>query len=181
MISVRQADALQRCREVVARLVTLYSAVERLHAASTTFDVCAVIEGILTEQIGAVQYAIFEVDRSGASLNLLSSAGINADLLQEVGWGEGLLGKAAASSRIYVDAAGEGEEAALWEETLNACIPLRVRGRLTGTIAIFGLGPHKREFTPLDLDLFELLSRHAALALMATRRPARTEEEGVTS
>jgi GAF domain-containing protein len=165
---------------VLARLVTLYNAVERLHAATTTDAVCAVIGTIVAGQIGAAEYAIFEVDRRGAALELIASAGINADLVRQLRLGEGLVGRAAASGRLYIGSFAERDDIAVWEETLSACIPLRYRGRHIGAIAVFGLDADKAEFTPLDLDLFELLSRHAALALTTTRRPGQTEEEGVT-
>ena len=59
---------------------------------------------------------------------------------------------------------GEGEVASAIEGALTS-IPLRLDGETVGAIAIFSLREPKVEFTATDRALFEVLSRHAAIAL----------------
>jgi hypothetical protein len=42
----------------------------------------------------------------------------------------------------------------------------------TGAIAVFRLLAHKPEFEPLDLELFDLLASHAAVALHYSKHAA---------
>ena len=48
---------------------------------------------------------------------------------------------------------------------LTAAIPLKLDGHVTGAVAIFGLVPHKKVLAPVDHELFEIISRQAAMAL----------------
>ncbi|HEV2721355.1 MAG TPA: diguanylate phosphodiesterase, partial [Thermoanaerobaculia bacterium] len=55
------------------------------------------------------------------------------------------------------------------EEQLTACIPLKLDDRVVGVIGIFRLLQQKQGLEPLDFELFDLLSSHAASALFCTR------------
>ena len=147
---------------------------DALHATAGRLQVLDAIADVLTNIVGAEELAIFEVDRGGAHLNLLAGVGIE-DLrpLEEIGFGEGAVGRVAASGRLFIDH-GDAQAALVpWEETLTACIPLKQDSRLTGVIAIFGLSLEKFEFDAIDLEIFDLLTTHAGAALCA---PERREE-----
>jgi GAF domain-containing protein len=51
-------------------------------------------------------------------------------------------------------------------------VPLVLNGESIGAIAVFRLLAHKPEFEPLDLELFDLLASHAAVALHYSKRDA---------
>jgi len=138
---------------------------EMLQTATSLEELVDVIDEIVVDEIGAEEYAIFEVDHGGAHLNLLGCAGINPEPLREVGWGEGVVGKVAASGRLFIKPDGLHDDCVFSEDSVTACIPLKHSGRLTGAVAIFGVSPAKDSFTPSDFVMFDLLSRHAAAAL----------------
>lgn len=53
-------------------------------------------------------------------------------------------------------------------ENATAVVPLVLDGRETGAIVLFRLLDHKPGLEPIDHELFELLTTHAATALHAT-------------
>ena len=55
------------------------------------------------------------------------------------------------------------------DESITACLPLRIGTAVTGVLAIFHLLPHKGALEDPDLDLFEALSAHVAPALQFAR------------
>jgi GAF domain-containing protein len=174
---LRLLDQLEQTSRTSARLATLWAAVERLHASTQRSKICEAVEDIVLNVVGGEQCAIFEVDRSGAHLNLIGSVGVDPQTFREVGFGEGLIGRVAASGRMFVKTGENLNGAALWEETLSACIPLKYCGRLTGVIAILGMQLHKLDFNSIDLEMFDLLSRHAAMALHAAAESSRGKKK----
>lgn len=170
---LRLIEQLEQSSRTSSRLATLWAAVERLHGSLLRSKICEVIEDIVLNVVGGEQCAIFEVAPSGACLNLISSVGVDTEELREVGFGEGLVGRVAASGRLFVKSSENLHSAALWEETLSACIPLKYCGRLTGVIAILGTQVQKLDFTPIDIEVFHLLSKHAAMALHAATEASR--------
>jgi GAF domain len=176
---IRLVHQLDQSSRTSSRLATLYVAIERLHDSLQRAKVCEAIEDIVINVIGGEQCALFEVDSNSACLNLISSVGVDPEPLREVGFGEGLVGRVAASGRLFVKRDGDLNDCALWEDTLNACIPLKYCGRLTGVIAIFGMQVEKVDFTPIDIEMFELLTKHGALALHAAEdaAPRRKKKE----
>ena len=60
---------------------------------------------------------------------------------------------------------GELDDVAPWERKLRACVPLKYLGRVVGAVAIFGMRASKKRLAPIDVELFDLLSRHGGIAL----------------
>src|SRR5437773_260151 len=54
------------------------------------------------------------------------------------------------------------------ETPIAAALPLRLDEHVTGGIVLFSLLAHKSGFEDVDYDLFDLLTRHAAIALHCT-------------
>jgi len=155
---------LDHWKRMCARLTTLHTAIERLHAAATPVDVCAVIEDITMNVIGGEACAIYVVDESASHLSLLSgSAGV--EVPPRVKWREGLVGTAAASGHLFMNSIGDLDDVSPWERKLRACVPLKYLGRVVGAVAILGMRPSKKRFAPIDVELFDLLGRHGGLAL----------------
>jgi GAF domain-containing protein len=49
------------------------------------------------------------------------------------------------------------------------CVPLSIKERVVGVIAMYKLLPHKKGLTGLDFKLLELLGGHAATALVSSK------------
>jgi GAF domain-containing protein len=112
--------------------------------------------------------AIFEVDGDHRRLHLLASQGIEPGRYQQVDLGQGLIGTAASTGESVIRTEG-GSVDRQGDEAITACIPMKIGQRVLGVIAIFRLLPHKGGLNSVDLDLLDLLSTHAAVALLFTR------------
>lgn len=125
-----------------ANLTCLYVACSRLHASPDREEVLAAIHEIVINLIGCEEFAVFE--KEGEKLSLLSSFGtVPAPYLES------------------------GSNVSAFEN-VTAVVPLVLDGRETGAIVLFRLLDHKPGLEPVDHELFELLSTHAATALYKT-------------
>jgi len=152
----------------VANLASLYVAVTSMHGALDRPSVLSSVQEIVTNLIGSEEMAIFETDSAHGRLTLLASIGIEPSPYQEIGLGEGAIGRAAATGERVI----RNEGGSLTEDgdaALTACIPLKVAGRIVGVLAVFRLLPHKGALDAIDIDLFDVLAAHAASALLFTR------------
>jgi GAF domain-containing protein len=154
--------------EQMANMASLYIAVNSLHAALDRTAVLASVQDVVTTLIGSEEMAIFEVDCDHRRLNLLASQGIEPGRYQQVDLGQGLIGTAASTGESVIRTEG-GSVDRQGDDAITACIPMKIGQRVLGVIAIFRLLPHKGGLTSVDLDLLDLLSTHAAVALLFTR------------
>jgi transcriptional regulator with GAF, ATPase, and Fis domain len=154
--------------EQMANMASLYIAANSLHAALDRTAVLASVQDVVTTLIGSEEMAIFEVDRDHRGLNLLASQGIEPAHYQRVSLGDGLIGTSASTGQAVIRTEG-GAVQGRGDEAITACIPMKVGQRVLGVIAVFRLLPHKGGLTSVDLDLLDLLSTHAAVALLFTR------------
>ena len=164
-----QIDSMKTAaEEQMANMASLYIAVNSLHAALDRTSVLASVQDVVTTLIGSEELAIFEIDPPHRRLTLLASQGIDPGRYQEVRLGDGLIGKAAITGEAVIRHEGGAAEAA-GDESITACIPMKIGQRVLGVIAVFRLLPHKGGLNAVDLDLLDLLSTHAAIALLFTR------------
>jgi len=154
-----------------SNLANLYVASYRLHGTLDRKQVLEVIQEIVINLIGSEEIGIFEMEEDGRSIRLISSFGIDPTPLQQVKLGRGAIGTSAQTGNVAKWPRGAWPEP---EQSLTACVPLKLDGRVTGVIAIFGLLPQKSDLGPLDLELFDLLATHAATALYCTSLHAKT-------
>jgi K+-sensing histidine kinase KdpD len=154
--------------EQMANMASLYIAVNSLHAALDRTAVLASVQDVVTTLIGSEEMAIFEVDRDHRRLSLLASQGIDAGRYQDVTLGNGLIGTSASTGEAVIRKEGGSTERD-GDDAITACVPMKIGQRVLGVIAIFRLLPHKGELISVDLDLLDLLSTHAAVALLFTR------------
>jgi hypothetical protein len=168
-----------------SNLANLYVASYRLHGTLDNEQVLSVIQEIIINQIGSEEFGIFELNSEGGPLTLTAWLGIDPERYRTIRLGEGRIGRVALEGEMFVHDACEADnpDAGLEsgaDESLIACIPLKMDGRVTGAIAIFSLLPQKPALEELDRELFELLATHAATALYCTRlRNAAAAEQGV--
>jgi hypothetical protein len=148
-------------------LMNLYVASYRLHGTVDREEVIGVIQEIVANLVGCEESGIFEVSPEGDELKLVASVGIDAAAFEKVRIGEGPIGRAALEGETFV-AEPEPLESASPEQSLTACIPLKLNGRVTGAIALFRLLPQKPTLEGVDHEMFDLLATHAATALYCT-------------
>jgi GAF domain-containing protein len=156
---------LDHCKRMVARLTTLHHTVERLHAALRKDDVAHVVNDVVLKTIGGKDCAIYAFDPSRERLRLMNVTSGNVGAPNELPRQDSLIGGPAVSGHLFINNTGDLTDCAPWERTLRAAIPVKFLGRVTALIAIFGLDASKKHFTPLDVEMFDVLSRHVGVAL----------------
>ena len=154
--------------EQMANMASLYIAVNSLHAALDRMSVLASVQDVITTLIGSEEMAIFEADPEQRCLTLLASQGIEPRQYGAITLGQGIIGSAAVTGEALIRTEG-GATDRDGDEAITACIPMKIGKRVLGVIAIFRLLPHKGGLNAVDLDLLDLLSTHAAIALLFTR------------
>jgi len=146
-------------------LANLYVASYRLHSTLDPSEVVECVKEILMNMIGSEEFGLYVVDEE---MNELVLAGYEGEIAQKleggrVRFGEGLEGMVAESGMpFFTEDTGEGGE-------VCACIPLKIKDRVVGVIAIYRLLSHKTGLTALDHKLIELLAGHAATALVSSK------------
>lgn len=169
-ISRANQEALDRYHTVAAQnasLANLYVATYQLHEAIDREAVLSGIREVIANLIGCEEVAIFEVD--GPCLRLARWFGMEPPH-EPIPLGQGAIGAAAQSGRIFVAAPDKPDPRSPEERDLSACVPLKVDGLVIGAVALFRLLPQKYEgFTELDWELLNLLATHGATALYCTQ------------
>ena len=152
-----------------ANLANLYVASCRLHSTLDRQKVLGAIQEIIINLIGSEELGVFESSDDEPALALVSHFGIEPSRYARIPFGTGLIGRTAVIGEAYIASRHNGGERLPTETDLTACIPLKLDGRIIGTIAIFKLLEQKAGLEDLDIELFDLLATHAATALYCTR------------
>lgn len=165
-VEAENKDFAQRYVEVEEQnesLANLYVASHRLHSTLDSTEVVECIKEILLNMIGSEDFGLFVVDDESGELVRSGYEGETAGRLgkERFAPGEGPEGFAALTGQPIF-----GEEAA---EGPRACVPLMIKDRVVGVIAIYSLLSHKHGLSLLDHKLLELLAGHAASALISSK------------
>jgi regulator of replication initiation timing len=146
-------------------LANLYVSSYQLHGTLDRGAVLESIKEILINLIGCEELAVFELSSDAATLDLVTSFGIDDDQYRSISIRDHVLGKLISTGGTYIGGttASPGESL-----SVTACLPLTLDGRVTGAIVLFSLLPHKPGLRELDFELFDLLGTHAATALYCT-------------
>ena len=152
------SDELVSLHQQIAHVAALHVALRRLHEAEDRAGVIAALRDIVVNIVGSEQLALVVRGPAGAlapvpdpgATTWTGTLDLRA-LAPVVERGEILMGAAAAAA----------VPGAL------ACVPLRARGEATGALVLFGLLPQKPALGEDDVEVFELLQVHGALALQS--------------
>ena len=141
-----------------ANLTSLYVAALQLHGTLKREGVISAIQEIIVNLIGSEEFGVYEKAAGAEGLRAIAHVGLSDHHDPAT-----LADVTAAMQR------GEPFIASNEQRQVTACIPLKLEEQLIGCIAIYRLLPHKASFEPIDLELFNLLTTHAASALATTR------------
>ncbi len=165
-VEAENKDFAQRFVEVEEQnesLANLYVASHRLHSTLDSSEVVECIKEILLNMIGSEDFALFVVDDESGELVRSGYEGEAGGGPEKgrVALGEGPEGVVALGGEpFFSEPAGEGP---------CACVPLKIKERVVGVIAIYTLLSHKKGLSVLDHKLLELLAGHAASALISSK------------
>jgi len=182
-LEVRVAALEQGERELVERLVaaeryggrlmSLYVATYQLHATLDPNQVQQTIAEIAVNLLGAQRYALLLKSERPGFCDLSVSDGVprgDASPFQGdiyVG-GDPVIDATLADGTLRLGAPGS---------TPVAVIPLTIQGSVVGVLVLFQLYGHRRPLDDEDRELFDLVSAHAASALLAARAFATTDRK----
>ncbi|MBN1606755.1 MAG: GAF domain-containing protein [Polyangiaceae bacterium] len=147
-----------------ANLANLYVASSQLHSTMSPRTVTRRIKEILAQLVGAESYGVYLANAERTELVPIASEGIPADVLTPIGVDDGIVGRTFRSGDVSIC---EGDPSRGSFQEPAAVIPLSVDDGVVGVVAVFTTLVQKTEFESIDHELFHLLARHAAAALVS--------------
>ncbi len=144
-------------------LANLYIASSHLHSTLSVRGVMRHLMELLQQLVGAEQFVIYLTNEENVA-RPVASDGFDPSTLRAVRPGEGAVGEVLMTGVPKVmDRVSTGGTL----EAPLAAIPLMVRDKPVGAIAIVSLFRQKAVWAAVDRELFNLLGSHAATALIA--------------
>lgn len=177
-VEAENQDFASRYVEIEAEnnnLANLYIASYQLHSTLDFREVLQIIVEIIINLIGAEEFAVMLLDEKVYELRAVASEGVTCEELPVVRIGDGIIGEQARTGENYF----VKNVAAYHREFLNpmVCIPLKIKERVIGVIVIYALLVQKKEFDPVDYELFTLLAGHAATAIFSAKLYSESERK----
>ncbi|MCP3983931.1 MAG: GAF domain-containing protein [bacterium] len=154
-------------------LANLYVASFQLHSTLDLSEVFRIVIEIVINLIGAEVFAVYALDEKSGVFEPVASEGVKLSNVPTVQLGQGLIGGSVTERETAF--ADPGSQTDLSRPLVS--IPLCVDDRAIGAIAIFKLLTQKKEFSPLDHELFTLLAGHAATAIFAAQLYSQSERK----
>lgn len=145
-------------------LVNLYVCMYRLHSTVQYHEVIEIIKEIVISLLGAENFAIYIIDETSHEYSLVGFEGMDESLQKSISFEGGIVGHAIKSGESYIV-----QRTSESTDKIIACIPLKIGEQAMGVLVIFKLVSHKSDFHPIDFDLFEILSSHAATAIFVSQ------------
>ena len=161
----RWREEFASIEEQNAHLAQLYVTSYQLHRALDREQLLGTIQEIVANLVGCEEMALFEMNALGNGLELVRASGIDTEAFRRVATSQGIIGRVGREGRTHVSERDGTDGARPEEASLTACVPLKLRGKVVGVLAVFRLLPQKEALEPLDHELFDLLSDQAATAL----------------
>jgi hypothetical protein len=160
-VETQNRDYQERYAEIEEEhnnLANLYIASFQLHATTTFRDVVQVLHEIVINLVGAARFTLYFLDVPTQKLHPIAGEGHDFATQAPIALGAGPVG-AAAEKRLRALAAAPGDPVAI--------VPLATAEHIVGALVINELLVQKPQLTAVDHELFNLLSVHAATALLS--------------
>lgn len=177
-VEAENLDFANRYVEIEAEnnsLANLYIATYQLHSTLDLREVLRIITEILINLIGAEEFALLLLDEKSMTLQAVAAEGLTPEDMPAFGLNQAGPGQVAHSGEsFFVD--DISTHCAAPDRPL-ACIPLKIKDRVIGVIAIYKLLLQKSRFAEIDFELFSLLAGHAATAVFAAKLYSESERK----
>lgn len=148
-------------------LANLYIASYQLHSTLDFREVLQIITEIIINLIGAEEFAILLLDEKSDELQAVATEGVEREQIPVVRLGKGVIGQVAQSGENHFVSDVDDYQRDFLSPMV--CIPLKIKDHVIGVLAIYKLLVQKKEFAPVDYELFTLLAGHAATAIFSSR------------
>lgn len=148
-------------------LLNIYVASYQLHSTLDFQEVVQIITEIVLNFVGAEAFAIALVDEKANQIRPLVAEGVDRDALGAVPVEGSVIGAVVSTGTPhFVD---EIEDLKVDPANPAICIPLKIKDRVIGVVAIYRFLQQKRVLANVDHELFTLLAGHAATAIFASK------------
>ena len=148
-------------------LIAIYVASQQLHSTLDFQEVLQIITEIILNFIGAEVFVVALIEEVSRTFVPLVAEGVPLDRLAHLDISAGPMAGVVKTGESYFSS--ESGAAPINPQNPIACVPLQIRGRVIGVIAIYKLLPQKIELATVDHELFTLLAGHAATAILAAK------------
>lgn len=155
-------------------LANLYVASYQLHSTLDFNEVLRTVIEIVSNLIGAERFAIMIVDETTEELKVIASEGLNKEDIPKVKSGEGIIGEVVITGESYFEEFVPGRTSKDLSKPV-VCIPLKIKEKVIGVIAIYSLLIQKKGFINVDYELFNLLVGHTATAIFSSKLYTQSE------
>jgi len=150
-------------------LANLYVASYQLHSTLDFNEVLRILQEIVINLVGSDRFAIMVLDEVTNQLTAVAAEGIDEKRVKKVKVGEGVIGDVAKTGESYFEPDVEGFKPSNDMDPL-VCIPLKIKDRVIGVLAIFSLLEQKsKKLSQVDYELFSMLAGHAATAIFSSK------------
>lgn len=172
----RRAAARNRELEEEKQVITtLYVASYEMNAALDPDQALNAITEIVSGLIGARVFCIYLINESIGALVPLISEGQPVSAFPNIPLQSGPVGESVESGEISTyDSNASAGSASVGAQPI-VCIPIRVEEKPVGAIAIYRLLRQKTSFAEVDHELFRLLAKKAATAILASQELAQAK------
>jgi GAF domain len=171
----READKLTEENQDFARryveleehatgLANLYAATFQLHATLDPAEVVKTISEIAINLIGAADFTLYLTDDAKGDFVVAAREGELSPNVPRLPALTHALEREVVGGRRTVFAEPDPDA-----KTPICCTPLVFRDRLVGILTVYALLSHKKGFSGLDRELFDLLGDQAALAIVSSQ------------
>ncbi|MFY9223070.1 MAG: GAF domain-containing protein [Blastocatellia bacterium] len=161
-------------------LINLYVASYQLHSTLDSQMVVNIIVDILSNLIGAEEFAVFTLNEAATELSFMGGelAESKHQSKKKILLGQGVEGEVAVKRKIY---RGDKDSDILIAVPLEISLPAKASSEavneLVGIISIYKFLSHKKNFTSVDFELLNLLAGQAATALLCAKLYQGTERK----
>jgi len=156
-------------------LANLYIASYQLHSTLDFKEVLQIITEIVINLIGAEEFAVMLLDEKSEEIQAVATEGVEREEIPNVRLGKGVIGTVASSGESYFAPDVDGYQRDFANPMV--CIPLKIKEHVIGVLSIYKLLVQKKEFAPVDYELFTLLAGHAATAIFSSRMYSDSERK----
>lgn len=149
------------------KLANLYIASYQLHSTLEFDEVMKTIVEIVINLIGGEKFVILLLDEKANKLQYAVGEGIKREKFKDIPLND--------EKNLIVQCVVRGES--FFENLTESsdlskpivCVPLKVKEKVIGAIAVYKLLEQKKELTELDHELFNLMAAHAATAIFSSK------------
>ena len=162
-MSIDYGERFAEFEREFSNLANLYVASSQLHSTMSPRAVTRRIKDILAQLVGAESYGVYLANGERTELVPIASEGIPAHGLKPLSSEEGAVGRAFHAGKVRIC---EGDPSHGTIDDPAAFVPLSVDEGVVGVVVVISTLEQKTSFELIDHELFKLLARHAAAALV---------------